>query len=455
MWGWDMNGQHRKVEDIKSGQAMAKQERAETRSRFHVDYWEKRLYHKTFIRDGKKRVIAGWSVRLQHLEKRKAFSLGTANRSAAAVKAKEIATFLEANGWVPTLAKYKPGTEGKAQVSTVGEFLADVKKRSHLKPMTVRRYAIKLRKIVADIAKVDAGLKGKAAKAKYDYMKGGRAKWLTKVDVQRLDLLTPSSVNTWRNAYVAQAGADPVQRKSAERSAASCLRCARALFAPDVVAELKVKLPANPFAGVKLKDPGPQRYYSEVNPVWLLACAGRELKTKERSQEYLALNLCLWAGLRRKEADLLTWDQIDFENGQVHVRRTPHFEPKTEESQRDIDLPQQALDVFRSFKAGSTSEFVLKGGAPNPAATYDYYRCDATWRALNAWLRSKGIKQQKAIHALRKESGSLVAADFGIEAARQHLGHRDIHTTSAHYIAKKKRVEVNLSPGAGKLKTVD
>ena len=178
------------------------------------------------------------------------------------------------------------------------------------------------------------------------------------------------------------------------------------------------------------------------------------MNTKERSQEYLALCLCLWAGLRRKEADLLTWAQVDFENKQVHVRRTEYFEPKTEESQRDVDVPKQALDVFRSFKEGCKSEFVLKGGAPHPAATYDYYRCDNTWRALNAWLRLKGITQQKAIHALRKESGSLVARDFGIEAARQHLGHRDIGTTSLHYIGKKKRVEVNLSSGADELKAV-
>lgn len=32
-----------------------------------------------------------------------------------------------------------------------------------------------------------------------------------------------------------------------------------------------------------------------------------------------------------------------------------------------------------------------------------------------------------------------------IEAARQHLGHRDIRTTSAHYVDKKKRIEVTLS----------
>ena len=149
-------------------------------------------------------------------------------------------------------------------------------------------------------------------------------------------------------------------------------------------------------------------------------------------QQYLALFLCLWAGLRRKEADLLMWEQIDFKKGCIHVRRTRYFEPKTEESQREIDLAPDTVAVLQSFKNRSGSEFVLDGADANPGSTYDYYRCDCTWRELHEWLRSKGVRQKKAIHALRKESGSLNASNFGIEAARQHLGHRDIRTTSSH-----------------------
>jgi integrase len=112
-----------------------------------------------------------------------------------------------------------------------------------------------------------------------------------------------------------------------------------------------------------------------------------------------------------------------------------------------IDLAPEAVDVIRSFKKGSQSEFVLNGSEPNPSATYDYYRCDCLWRDLNAWLRNKGVRHTKAIHALRKESGSLIASAFGIEAARQHLGHRDIRTTTAHYVDKKERIEVILPLG--------
>lgn len=447
-----MRRQIGKVENEKSGQEVAKQNGQASVSRFHVDYWKERLYQKTFTRDGTRQKVPEWSVRLQHLGRREAFALNSANANVAAIKAKEIATFLNANGWDSTLAKFKPDPIVKADVCTVGEFLADVKARSHLKPMTISRYTIKLRKMVSDLAKLEAGVKAKERRAKYDYVNGGHAAWLAKVDGQPLDLLTPESVNAWRNHYVAKAGSDPISRKSAERSAASYLRCSRSLFTNDVIRALKVKLPANPFAGVKLKDPGPQRFRSEVNPEWLLACAERELR-KVHPQQYLMLFLCLWAGLRRREADLLMWAQIDFEEGQIQIRRTAHFEPKTEESQRNIDLVPEAIDVLRSFKQGCNSEFVLDGGPPNPKEK-DHYRCDCTERDLITWLRAKGVHQQKPIHMLRKESGSLIASDFGIEAARQHLGHRDIRTTSAHYVEKKKRIEVRMSLGA-RLKAVE
>jgi len=442
-----MSAQLEIVPDAKSGQEVAKQSGQASISRFHVDYWKDRLYRKTFTRDGERYEVPEWSIRLQHLGRREAFALATGNAAVAASKAKEIATFLDANGWDAALAKFKPGMIEKPDVCTVGEFLADVHARSHLKPVTIRRYAVKLRKIVSDVAKLEAGLRGKAKRSKYDYVTGGRTAWLAKVDAQRLDVLSPETVSAWRNAYVAKAGADPVKRKSAERSAASYMRCARSLFTSDVLSVLKVKLPSNPFAGVKLKDPGAQRYHSDVNPEWLLLCAERELR-ENHPQQYLALFLCLWAGLRRKEADLLLWEQVDLKQGQVRVRRTVYFEPKTEESQRVIDLAPESVEALRGFRKSSRSEFVLDGSEPHVGSTYDYYRCDCTWRELHEWLRNKGVRQKKAIHALRKESGSLIASSFGIEAARQHLGHRDIRTTSSHYVEKRKRIEVRLPLGA-------
>lgn len=421
----------------------------------HQDFWKTRLVHRSY-KDGNGQTVEmpEWHVRIADRGRRAWFNLETANQAAAAVKARDIYLMLVSAGWEATMARFKPSPMAKAEVCTVGEFLDDVGQRSHLKPVTARRYAVKLRKMVADVGKVDADLRGKAKRAKYDYFKGGRRKWVAKVDAHSLGILTSEAVMAWRNNYVAKAGSDPVRRKSAERSAASYIRCIRALFTADVMSLLKVKLPPNPFVGVKLRDPGPQRYHSDLSAEWLLVCAERELRQKH-PQQFLALFLCLWAGLRRKEADLLMWEQIDFDGGRIHIRRTEYFEPKTEESERMIDLAQSAVAVIRSFKKGSTSHFVLEGGEANPAANWDYYRADKMWRELNAWLKRKGVRHRKAIHSLRKESGSLIAAEFGIEAARQHLGHRDIRTTSSIYTDKKKRVEVSIpTAGADRLRAV-
>ena len=448
-----MSAQIEKVEDLKSGPEMAQtngpdKTKRDRYAKTHQDYWKARLVHRSYDdRGGRAVSMPEWHVRVASRGRREWFNLGTANQASAAVKARDIYVSIVAAGWDATLAKFKPGMIEKPDVCTVGEFLADVLARSHLKPVTTRRYAVKLRKIVSDVAELEVGLKRKAKRAKYDYVNGGRKAWLAKVDAQRLDVLSPEIVSAWRNAYVAKAGTDPVKRKSAERSAASYMRCARSLFTADVLTVLKVKLPPNPFTGVKLKDPGAQRYHSDVNPELLLVCAERELRG-QHPQQYFALFLCLWAGLRRKEADLLLWEQVNLKEGQIHVRRTAYFEPKTEESQRMIDLSPEAVEVLRTYKKGRETEFVLDGAEPRPGSTYDYYRCDCTWRELHEWLRGKGVRQKKAIHALRKESGSLIASNFGIEAARQHLGHRDIRTTSSHYVEKKKRIEVHLTINA-------
>ena len=55
------------------------------------------------------------------------------------------------------------------------------------------------------------------------------------------------------------------------------------------------------------------------------------------------------------------------------------------------------------------------------------------------------IAPRSKVEILRKMRGSLFTSAFGFEAARQHLRHRDIRTTSSHYVEKKKRVEVSLS----------
>jgi hypothetical protein len=65
------------------------------------------------------------------------FSLGTANRAAAAARARDIYLHLAANGWETTLAKFKPKSSPSAvRILTVGDFIraSDQPKSVNKKP---------------------------------------------------------------------------------------------------------------------------------------------------------------------------------------------------------------------------------------------------------------------------------------------------------------------------------
>src|SRR5688572_15065908 len=93
----------------------------------HVDYWVSRLRKRSYLHKGKTHVVPDWQVRLQHLGREEWFNLGTPNQAAAAAKAKLIYTFLQANSWDATLAKFK-SQEGaiKRDGVTIGDYLRAV-----------------------------------------------------------------------------------------------------------------------------------------------------------------------------------------------------------------------------------------------------------------------------------------------------------------------------------------
>src|SRR5947208_9593375 len=90
-------------------------------------YWERAIFQPTYTRYGQVRKVGEWAAKIQHLGRRETFSLGSANKTNAASRAKEIYLSLQANGWDATLAKFKPkaGSAGKT-AATIGEFVEEV-----------------------------------------------------------------------------------------------------------------------------------------------------------------------------------------------------------------------------------------------------------------------------------------------------------------------------------------
>jgi integrase len=213
---------------------------------------------------------------------------------------------------------------------------------------------------------------------------------------------------------------------------ASHVRNARALFSEDLLAELRksLTLPAElPFEGVSVASTT-RRFESTVDPRALYATAIDGLDPDTRA----AFLLLLVGGLRRGEADLLPWSSVNLTAGTVRVETTKWFTPKSRESTRTVPLPPDVLKFLTTLRAAAPdAEFVLKGTPPRPPGRSYQYRAEA-WEHLTVWLRTQGVRTLTPLHSLRKMSGSLIYATAGIEAARRHLGHRDISTTAASYL---------------------
>jgi integrase-like protein len=362
------------------------------------------------------------SVQIQHAGKRAWIGLGTANRDQAAFEARKLYEELRANGWQATFARRRGADPQKKVNVTVGEFLAAVRQESMLYPKTIESYAQALRKIAGDIA------------GKQD----GR-------DAIRLRVLTAEKVESWRDAFIRRIGVNPVKEKSARVSANSFISRARALFGKEVVSRVRdlVELPEPlPFAGVKIERVRATRYRSTFDIATLVDQARAELP-QEQLKIFL---LAAFAGLRRNEVDKLPWSAFRWNEGVIRIETTEFFRPKSHDSEADVLVDAELLEVFRGFYARRKSEFVIESdGQPKHAATFDRYRCQDDFLALIGWLRSHGVVSRTPLHSLRKEYGSQVNARYGLTAAQEMLRHSDISTTASHYIEGKKRSVLGFS----------
>lgn len=460
------NESKRTVGSSKIGGALAEQPsegRTTRRSKAHADSWRNRLFHDGFTREGRRILSGDWSVRLYRAGRRETFHLCTPNAAAASAKATAIYASLVSVGWDATIAKFKPESLPKKKAGTVGETIAAAASLATTRPQSFAQAVLRLRQIAAGVAGVKLptiekkiGRRTVTRDARLSYRSPEFQAWRQRVDAVPLTLLTAAAVRGWRDERIAARSASPVEKRAATISADSTIRMARAIFSKRILAAglgSKVELPTPPpFAGITVGG-STKRFSEKVDPVRLFAAARAALESAHPEQ-FRALALCILGGLRRSEADRLTWQQIDLPGATLMIERTDYFEPKSEESTRSVDLPAVLVEILRSAKADRPDPvFVLKGGDYRPQLkAAPFYRCDVspwkTWRNLSAWLAEHGIRDGKPIHVLRKLAGSLIFAQHGLEQARGFLGHASVTTTSSSYLAQAKRVTVEIGAPA-------
>ena len=242
----------------------------------------------------------------------------------------------------------------------------------------------------------------------------------------------------WRLAFV-DAEPDHAARKARAVSVSTYLRNAKAVFSRKILAQVT---PAKGPALVRLPSPLPleglaapaetRAFRPKVKALDLFTSALADF-AKDPDTLCAAL-LLLTGGLRRGEADLLEWRNVNLAEGRVTITATEFFTPKTREGDRVVKLPPDTAQFLRlRHLAEPSAVFVLKGPAPSRTAKGYEYRADA-WPVLTKWLRAQGVTEANPLHGLRKHAGSLVYAAGGIEAARRFLGHKKITTTAASYV---------------------
>jgi integrase len=181
------------------------------------------------------------------------------------------------------------------------------------------------------------------------------------------------------------------------------------------------------------------RYRSGFNVETLLESAREELATAKPEQFKIFL-LGAMAGLRRNEIDKLPWSAFHWDEGVIHIQATEYFRPKSRESENDIPVDPELIEIFRGFHARARSGFVIESESdPDNGKPYEHYRCHRDFVELIGWLRAHGVVSRTPLHTLRKEFGSQINARFGLVAAQRMLRHAQVAVTAAHYVEIKAR----------------
>jgi hypothetical protein len=338
----------------------------------HAHYWKSRLEHRTYTHHGKTLEVAEWSVRIHFKGIRKSFDLETANKEEAAAKARDIYLSLVAKGWSAPINELAPQPGAVAEIDsdcpTVGEFLAEVERTANLKPKTFRYYGSCLRQFAA----YAQGVKSDASR--FDHRKGGFKAWRQQVDATPLSALTPPAVADYKMLRLKRAGNDPRRKLEVNRSFNSWLRCTKSLFSDAIICKpnFRVKVPKFKvpdgqrgerevywFETVTFERPGSMKFQAPAGITYeaLVTNARQELRAAS-PEAYKLFLLCLCAGLRRGEADVCLWSQLNADDNSVRLEANQYIEPK-HGSGGTVYVDPSLMKELLSFKGPEQDGFVV------------------------------------------------------------------------------------------------
>jgi integrase len=293
--------------------------------------------------------------------------------------------------------------------------------------------------------------------------------WRQKTGAVPIDELSLRALEDYRVRLINEAGDDHAEKGKRVTTLNSYFRSARSIFSERMMAfyedfELPDPLPLRKIRN--LREPV-RRYVSKIDVEDIISKAKKRFWDREISEEELAerppssrseedyiredkarfiiLLLTISCGLRPKEIAKLTWDQVDFENSQIHVSVTSYDTPKARNSEASIDVSLPVMAMLRDFETYSIfPPFVIPAprfGKKEPAKPGQII-----FRQLYKWLRKNGVDVESPLYIFRKEAGSIIFEQTdSFDLAAEFL-RNDPRIAREYYVSRKRKLLVEV-PG--------
>lgn len=361
-------------------------------------YWKERISTRKIKGENSSTLYA----RMSHEGRQCFINLNTANRQEGARTAATTWSKLKKDGWEAV----KP-SKTAGDTITIGDYLKLVEDSHALKSKTFKTYARKLRTLAAEIGGI---------KPHTHFDKKSAEQRRTKIDKIPCSILTSENVRKWKKKRLK--GLEGEAESRALNTANSIIADARSLFGKKILPEVGIGFKTTPLSGLVVSNIESQKFEHQVDYDQLVQTAVNELE----GDQLCVFVLAAGCGLRRSEIDRLRGEDIDLKAGTIRVTNTPDGKVKRKRSVRKINFRKDSL-IADFLKGRETNFYVI---CPDQKfkrnMREDEYRCDTAMIPLINWLRSKGVKETKALHYLRKACGDVITRNEGIAVAANTLG---------------------------------
>ena len=227
---------------------------------------------------------------------------------------------------------------------TIGEYIEAVAGRSLFSPKTLKSYAQALRKVAGNIT-------GETKREKRDAI--------------RLRALTPEKIEAWRIEFIRRKATDPSGKKAPEsrRVASSCVP-----VRSSVLRRLRGSVTLWSFRNrCHLAASRSRRcvcHATGAPSTWRSCSKAQRGVGTSRPEQYKIFLLGALAGLRRNEIDVLPWTAFRWNEGVIRIETTEFYRPKSHNSEGDVIVDPELMEVFRGFTRGARATLSSRATRP-------------------------------------------------------------------------------------------